>query len=269
MPLRDDLLNPVPGENPSGANLRYERIYDQIKEARTEEDECIPSGDWQRQVKRADYALVIKLAGEALATKSKDLQFAAWLTEANVKREGIGLIQPCFKLMQDLQEQFWDTLYPEIEDGDAGMRAVPMEWAANRVATLLREAPITRDGLNSYQYKDSRAIGYEADTEYNDAKREARELAIADGKATGEDCDKAFAATSKSFYVNLDESFRSAAETIDTVQVFCEEKYGDDGPGFSKFRTFLEEVGQVVRTLLNEKRKLEPDEPELLRQKSR
>ena len=259
MPLRDDLLNPVPGENPSGASLRYERIYDQIKEARTEEDESIPSGDWQRTVKRADCALVIKLAGEALATRSKDLQLAAWLTEAHVKREGIGLTQPCFKLMQDLQEQFWDTLYPEIEDGDIGMRPVPIEWAANRVSAILREAPITRDGLNFYQYKDSRAIGYEADTEYNDTKREARERAIADGKVTGEDWDKAFASTSKSFYVNLDESIRSATETIDTLQIFCEEKYGDDGPGFSKLRTALEEVGQVVGSLLNEKRKLEPD----------
>jgi type VI secretion system protein ImpA len=262
VPLRDDFLNPVPGENPSGASLRYERIYDQIKEARTEEDESIPSGDWQRQVKRADYALVIKLAGEALATRSKDLQLAAWLTEAYVKREGISLIQPCFQLMQDLQQQFWDTLYPEIEDGDAGMRAVPMEWAANRVATLLREAPITRDELNSYQYKESRAIGYEADTEYNDAKREARERAIADGKVTGEDWDKAFASTPKSFYANLDESIRSATETIDTLQVFCEERYGDDGPGFNKLHTALEEVGQVINTLLNEKRKLDPDEPE-------
>ena len=259
MPLRDDLLNPVPGENPSGASLRYERIYDQIKEARTEEDESIPSGDWQRAVKRADYALVIKLAGEALATKSKDLQLAAWLTEAHVKREGIALIAPCFRLMHDLQEQFWDTLYPEIDEGDAGMRAVPIEWAANRVATILRESPITRDGLNSYQYKESRAVGYEADVEYNDVKREAREQAIKDGKVTGEDFDKAFAATPKSFYVNLEESMRSASETIDALQLYCEEKYGDEGPGFSKVRNALEEVAQVITSLLNEKRKLEPD----------
>jgi type VI secretion system protein ImpA len=260
VPLRDDLLNPIPGENPSGVSLRYERIYDQIKEARTQDDETLPGGVWQGQVKKADFQLVIKLAGEALATRSKDLQLAAWLTEAHVKREGIALIQPSFKLMQDLQEQFWDSLYPEIEDGDAGMRAVPIEWAANRIAAILREAPVTRDGISYYQYKDSRAIGYEADIEYNEAKREARERAIADGKMTGEDFDKAFASTPKSFYVNLDESILSASETIDTLQIFCEEKYGDDGPGFSKIRTALEEVGQVVKSLLNEKRKVEPDE---------
>lgn len=262
MPLRDDLLNPIAGENPSGKSLRYERVYDQIKEARTEDDESIPTGAWQRQAKKADFAQVIKLAGEALATKSKDLQLAAWLTEALVKREGIGLIQPCFKLMQDLQEQFWETLHPEIEDGDAGMRAVPIEWASNRIATILREAPITRDGLNFYQYKESRAVGYEADAEASDAKREARELAINDGKVTGEEFDKSFGSTPKTYYAGLEQSIHSAMDTINELQVYCEGKYGDDGPGFSKLHSSLEEVGQVVTSLLNEKRKLEPDPAE-------
>lgn len=263
MPLRDDLLNPIPGDNPSGASLRYERVYDQIKEARTEDDESIPTGAWQRQAKKADFALVIKLAGEALATKSKDLQLAAWLTEAHVKREGIGLVAPCFQLMWDLQEQFWETLHPEIEDGDLGMRAVPMEWAANRIGAILHESPITRDGLNFYQYKESRAVGYEADAESSDSKREMREQAIKDNKVTGEEFDKGFASTPKSFYASLDASIHSTSELLEGLQVFCEEKYGDDGPAFGRLRSSLEEVGQVVGSLLNEKRKLEPDPVEV------
>ena len=244
MPLRDDLLNPIPGENPSGISLRYDRVSDQIKEARTEGDASILGN--LASPKRADYKLVIKLGEETLATKSKDLQFAAWLTEAYVKREGIGMIEPCLRLMLDLQQQFWDTLYPEIEDGDPGMRAVPVEWAANRVADILHEAPITKEGLNFYQYRESRAIGYEADAESSDSKREARERAVADGKVTAEDFDKSFAATPKSWYVAMDEALRVSKETLDTLQIFCEEKYGDDGPGFGKLHTALEEVGQVV-----------------------
>ncbi len=261
MPLRDDLLNPIPGDNPAGANLRYEKVYDQIKEARTEDDESIPSGDWGRSVKRADYNLVIKQAGEALANKSKDLQLAAWLSEAHVKKEGIGLIQPSLKLFHDLQEQFWDSLYPEIEDGDSGMRAGPIEWAANRIATILREAPITRDGLNYYQYKESRAVGYEADAESNETKKAQREQAIADGKTTGEEFDKSFGATPKSWYVQMEAAFHGSLEETESLQSYCEEKYGDDGPAFGKLRTALEEVGQVVTGLLNEKRKTEPDAP--------
>jgi type VI secretion system protein ImpA len=256
--LRDDLLNPIPGENPSGVNLRYDRVSDQIKEARTEGDAGILGN--LATPKKADYKLVIKLASEALATKSKDLQFAAWLTEAHVKRDGIGMVEPCLKLMLDLQEQFWETLYPEIEDGDVGMRAVPIEWACNRISEVLHEAPITREGLNFYQYRESRVVGYEAETEYNDAKRQARETAIADGKVTGEDWDKSFTATPKAWYVAMEEAMRASTETLEAMQVFCEEKYRDDGPAFGKLRGALEEVGQVVTMLLNEKRKTEPDE---------
>jgi len=106
VPLRDDLLNPIAGDNPSGPSLRYERVYDQIKEARTEEDDTIPAGAWQRTAKRADFVLVIKLAGEALATKSKDLQLAAWLAEAHAKREGLSMIQPSLKLGRTSKNSF-------------------------------------------------------------------------------------------------------------------------------------------------------------------
>ncbi|MBP1624759.1 MAG: ImpA domain protein, partial [Acidobacteria bacterium] len=86
MPLRDDLLNPISGENPGGESVRYAPIYDRIKEARREDDDA-PQGEWQRERKTADHALIIKLAGEALATKSKDLQLAVWLTESLLKTE--------------------------------------------------------------------------------------------------------------------------------------------------------------------------------------
>ena len=68
MPLRDDLLNPIPGDNPGGADLRYDALYDRIKEARREDDDA-PQGEWVRARKTADWPLVIKLAGEAIATK--------------------------------------------------------------------------------------------------------------------------------------------------------------------------------------------------------
>jgi type VI secretion system protein ImpA len=259
VPLRDDLLNPIAGENPSGVNLRYDRVSDQIKEARSEGEASVLGN--LASPKKADYKLVIKLAGDALATRSKDLQLAAWLTEAQVKREGIGLVEPCLKLMLELQQQFWETLYPEIEEGDLGMRAVPIEWACNRIGDILREAAITKDGLSFFQYRESRAVGYEADAESSDSKRQAREQAIADGKVTGEEFDKAFAATPKAWYVAMEEAIRASTETMETLQAYCEEKYGDDGPGFGKLRAAMEEVGGVVRQLLNEKRKIEPDEP--------
>jgi hypothetical protein len=34
MPLREDILKPIPGDNPSGVNLRSAPVYDKIKERR-------------------------------------------------------------------------------------------------------------------------------------------------------------------------------------------------------------------------------------------
>jgi len=51
MPLPEGLLNPIPGENPSGKTLRYDPVYDKIREARREED-VLPQGDWSREVKK-------------------------------------------------------------------------------------------------------------------------------------------------------------------------------------------------------------------------
>jgi type VI secretion system protein ImpA len=137
VPLRQDLLTPIAGDNPAGASLRYELVYGQIKEARTEEDETLPAGAWDRPVKRADLNLVVKLAGDALANRSKDLQLAVWLGEAVCKQEGISLLSPILQLCLELQQNFWEIMYPEIDDGDLGLRAAPLQWAANRYTVIV------------------------------------------------------------------------------------------------------------------------------------
>jgi type VI secretion system protein ImpA len=259
VPLREDLLTPITGENPSGISLRYDRVYDQIKDARTEEDDSLPSGGWSRQVKKADFRTVIKLAGDALATRSKDIQLAVWLGEALFKQEGVSTLAPVLRLCLDLQQTFWETHYPEIDEGDAGMRAAPLQWAATRYAKLVNEAGLTRKGIGILEYKAARALGTEAEASSNTAKREAREEAVAAGKLTAEDLDDAIAATPKSFYVTLEQSFTDALTTLAELDQFCEERYGDDSPSFRNLRTALEEVQNLASSLLREKRKLEPD----------
>ena len=75
----DVLLKPIAGDNPAGADLRYHKLTEEIKEARRKE-ENLDLGVWKREVKTADYDKVVKLSKEALTKHSKDLQIAAWLT---------------------------------------------------------------------------------------------------------------------------------------------------------------------------------------------
>jgi type VI secretion system protein ImpA len=258
MPLRDDLLNPIPGDNPSGENLRYAPIYDKIKEARREDDDA-PQGDWAHERKAADYPLVVKLAGEALATKSKDLQVAVWLAEALIKLEYFSGLRASLDLIGGLLTNFWDGLYPEIEDGDAELRAAPLDWLGSRMDATLRSLPITRSGANWYQLKESRAVGREEDAS-DSTRQEARAAAIAEGKMTGEAWEIAFNGTPKSYYVNLEASLDGILETIESLSGLCGEKFGQDAPSFSGLRTTLEEIRHTVHGLLQKKRETEPDE---------
>ncbi len=259
MPLREDLLQPIPGDNPSGKNLRYDRVYDQIKEARTEEDDTLPAGAWERTAKRADYRLVLKLAGETLATKSKDLQIAAWLGEAHLKQEGVALLPPLLKLFLDLQTTFWDTLYPEIDEGDVGLRAVPLQWAANRYAALANNFSLTKSGIDFLTYKSARALGSEADAAGNQTRLDARAEAIKRGQLMAEEVDAAIAASPKSFYVTLEDTLQQARDLLEDLALFCEERYGDDGPSFAKLRDSLEQLHNFANVQLSNKLKLEPD----------
>lgn len=257
--LRDDLLKPIPGENPSGANLRYSPIYDKIKEARFEDEDSAPQGEWQRERKKADFVAVIKLAGDTLANQTKDLQLAAWLAEAHLRRDGFAALSECLDLFLHLQEQFWDTLYPPIEDDTPELRATPQEWFAARCDYLLRRLPLTSSKLDWLQYRESRAVGYEEDAGSSDEKKRIRQEAIDDGKVTAEDFDGAFADTPGRFYEDLSLIIDAALESVGKLDSFCEQKYGPVSPNLAKLRGVLEELKQAVHVLLARKRETEPD----------
>ena len=92
----------------SGKDLRYAPVYDKIKEARREDDD-LNQGAWQHERKVADFSAVIKLAQEAIATQSKDLQLAAWLSESLLKTKGFAGLCDGLILCHGLIERFWDT----------------------------------------------------------------------------------------------------------------------------------------------------------------
>src|ERR1700753_224756 len=143
MPLREDILAPIPGDNPSGIDLRYDNkllIYDKIREARRKDDE-LGQGAWQTERKLANYPLVVRLAQDALATVSKDLQVAAWLSEALLYTEHFAGLERGLTLCHKLLDTFWDTVHPAIEDGDLELRAAPLEWVGSFLVFPLKSVP--------------------------------------------------------------------------------------------------------------------------------
>lgn len=258
MPFPDDLLNPIEGANPSGANLRYDPVYDKIKEARREEDQP-PPGMTERDRKIADNPLVIKLATDLLTNKTKDLQIAAWLTEAWVKQKGFVGMKDGLALSFGLVDKFWDTVYPELEDGDAQSRAAPLGFVGTKLEIPLKLVPVVekaRYGL--FDYQQSRELGYEDQAKSDEAKK-SRAQAVKDGKLTPELFDKAFEETPKKFYAQAEQDLDASLKTLAELKKKCDEKFGDDGPAFGPLQTSLDATRHLIHGFLQKKREKEPD----------
>jgi type VI secretion system ImpA family protein len=260
MPLREDLLAPIAGENPAGRDLYYDQVFLDIKEARREDDDSLPEGSMVlAQKKKADHRAVIKLAGEALAKKSKDLRLIGWLAESHLRTEGFPVLRPSIELLRAMQETFWSGVYPLIEEGgDLELRKMAVETAANLISGAVRKLPLTRSGLNFEDYLESRTVGYEKDAT-SDAKLEARKYEIDHGKLTAEDFDQAFSGSPKSLYADAVASLAESLEATGSLDAYGKEAYGDDAPNLVRLRETLEEVHRAAESLLNERRKTEPD----------
>ena len=263
MPLRVDILAPIPGENPSGADLRYDTkllVIDKLKEFRRQDDE-LEQGAWQSERKTANWPLAIKLAQETLATTSKNLQVAAYLTEALLQTEKFAGLRQGLDLVYRLLTDFWDTVYPVIDPEDPETRedrATPLAWINTQLDLPVRSAPINNAGHSTINYRDSRLVGYE-DQPKTDKDRKTRSTMIENGKMPPEVFDKAFTETPKAFYAQAEKDLDACLELVGKLDALCDEKLEDDSPGFGKLKTALTDVRQVVHQLLEKKREKEPD----------
>jgi type VI secretion system protein ImpA len=260
MALLEDLLIPIPGDHPSGVDVRYDNkllIYDKIKEARRQDD-TLDQGDWQHDRKVADFAQVKKLAQEALVSRTKDLQLAAWLAEAMLRTEGFAGLQQGLAICEGLLTKFWDTLYPPIDDGDLELRAAPLDWLGATFEVPLKSVPLVNAKYDWFKYKESRTVGYE-DAAQSDKEKETRQQRLSEGKLAPEVFDKAFAETPKSFYAQAEKNLDRCLETIKNLDDVCNEKFGDQAPALGKLKIAIEEVRHTVHTLLEKKRETEPD----------
>jgi type VI secretion system protein ImpA len=255
------LLQPIPGGDPAGADLRYHPITPQIKEARRE-DANLNQGVWKHDIKTADFPLVLKLCREALTKQGKDLQVAAWLTEALVRLEGFAGLRQGLELIRRMLETYWDSVHPRPdEDGDLEMRATPLRWVGSQLDPALRSAAVTKAGQNWYQYRESRGVPTEEQAQSDPAKLAQRNEAIQEGSTTPEEFESGFAATPGAWYLELYKSLASLMEMVASLGAYCDEKFADAAPEFGSLNKTLEDIHQTARVLMKLKGVSEEPEP--------
>src|SRR5690606_20789547 len=111
--------------------------------------------------------------------------------------EGFGGLQRGLQLLYELMQQYWDTVYPEIEDGDTDLRAAPLSWVGLKLELPAQLVPLNAEGHSLIDHRLSHEVPTREEADENPAKAEEREAKIADGRVPPEDIERGFHATSK------------------------------------------------------------------------
>ena len=261
------LLMPISGARPSGEPLRYSGLYDQIQEARREDDPALPQGVWKTELKKADWPEVERLCLDALETRSKDLQLAAWLLEAWIHLDDAAGAAQGFQLLAGLCESYWDSLHPEIEGDDLESRLAPLWWIDERLSETLRmHVALSRpegDGSLAYTLADWESACHLE----NLARTNPAVLQAADGdpgKVTPPKFLASVSLTPAVFYTALLADLHAALEAIGSLAAFLESRCGSQVPGFRRVAAGLGAIQQMAARIVEEKPResSEPDDDE-------
>ena len=95
----------------------------------------------------------------------------------------------------------------------------------------------------------------------NEGRRdqEALAAALAEGKITGEQFDKAVEATSPAFYKTLFEDLNQTWEEYERLDQVVEEKFGREAPSLLELKQAIEGCRMLIREIAQKKGGLEPD----------
>lgn len=261
----DGMLWSVSDDAPSGVSLRYSGIYDEIAEARRA-DVDVDQGEWQTELKVADYRKVIDLAVPALTEKTKDLQIAVWLSEALIRMHSFAGLRDSLKLVAGFQDSFWETLHPEIDEGDMEGRANAIAWLDVQGASAIRSCAITSGpGYGFTDWQDAKRFDFPENLEMLDSETQSKfsdlkQQAETENRVTSDKWKSAVNQTRRAFCeqtnYTIDECWAALAELNRVI----EERYDrNQMPGLSNMQKALDDVHAQVKKLLERKRAEEPD----------
>lgn len=240
------LLEPISTNDPCGESLRYSEIYDQIREARREDDDNLPQGIWKTEIKKADWDQVDRLCQEALKHRTKDLHIAAWLTEAWLHLEGIGGLARGLELILGLTQNFWKTIHPQMNNAAYELRLVPYEWMNTRLSEdcqyVFISVPSDRTSLPSRLIDFNEAQRFEFLGKKNPSQE--TQPSSESPKVSLKKISLSIEQTPTAFYRYVEESCTRSLKLMIELEEALRLALGGEAPTFYRLR---EKVGAVQR----------------------
>jgi type VI secretion system protein ImpA len=256
----DRLLAPIGGDNPAGTDPRadysatsaYNRLRDARSEARAAERAMDAAAE--EATIPPQWRTIRDLADALLSEQAKDLEVAAWYTEALLRSHGFAGLAAGFRLMHGLVEGFWEGLYPLPDEDGMVTKVAPVtglngEGGDGALTQPIRKTTLfrTQEGNPLALWQIEQADALEA---MEDARKEAR---IAAGALTRETVMKAAAVVPAKHWAALAGDLREAGAAWASLSAALDARAGADSPPTSAVRDLLENALATVTRLAGDK----------------
>lgn len=253
----DALLAPLEtGDQGAGVDLRsdysatslYQKLRDSRAAARAEERARDADNESDAPA-AAGWRDVLATGQKALATQSKDMEIAAWMTEALVRIHGLPGLTAGAKLIAGLCEGFWDAGFPQPDEDGLDVRASPIgglsgAGADGTIMQPLRQLSMFRraDGIGVGMYLWEQA---EQTTTLDDTRREARYAAGVPQLATLE----AEARLDRAFLTGVGRQVGEAIDAWRELGNVLDARFGGDAPSMRNVASLLDRMLEVITQL--------------------
>jgi len=250
----ETLLSPISAEAPTGSDVRtdfsptsnYFRLRDARAEARAAERAAETSADGD--VGSEGWRTVRTLALKILSEQAKDLEVAAWLTEALVRSNGLAGLAAGAEVIGGLVERYWDQLYPMPDEDGMETRVAPVtglngQGGDGTLSQPLFKLPLFKNGngekIMLFQYEQSAELEGIADQNRKEARLRA-------GVVPYDQMQSFARANPPGAYVALRRDLNAAAAAWTAMAGALDAAAGSDSPPTRRISDTLEQIGRIV-----------------------
>lgn len=253
----ESLLAPLDtGEQGAGSDLRedysaasaYQKLRDARASARAEERARDADGDSEGP-EATGWRDIYTVGQKALATQSKDIEIAAWLTEALVRMQGLQGVSSGARLIAGLCDGFWDSLYPRPDEDGLEVRASPIGGLSGSSADGTIMQPLRR--LPLFRRTDGTAVGlyqWEQAEQIAALDQEKREAKYAEGGLDIRTLEVE-ARVDRAFLTGVGLAAADAIEAWSALDQTLDRHFGSEAPSVRKVGALLDRMHEVIGKL--------------------
>jgi type VI secretion system protein ImpA len=244
------LLEPIPGDAPQGVDIRedfssqspYNRLRDARSDARDAE-KMLDNGDPNAADPSPMWRTVREIGLKTLKESTKDLEVAAWVTEAYVRSHGLAGLAAGASLIKGLTDQYWDSVFPLPDDYGVETRVAPITGLNGRDGGGSLIQPLYK--IPFFDRPDGTPVtffSYQSSEQLPALTNERRDARIKAGAVPWDDMEKEARTVGAPRLGRLRDEATAALEAWEAMATTLDEKASEDPPSTSHVRDMLRQI---------------------------